>query len=128
MRQVPTPDVPYGIVGSGRVATHLQHYLTLLGLQVRLWSRRMAGPAPPVALADCGAVLLLIPDRAIVPFVEAWPDLRRKRLVHCSGSLVTPVAEGAHPLTTFGPTLYDLETYRRIPFVLDAGGTPFTEL
>ena len=78
--------------------------------------------------ASCRTVLLLIRDEAIVPFIEAWPALREKRLVHCSGALVTPAAQAAHPLMTFGPTLYSLDDYRSIPFVIDAGGHPFTDL
>jgi hypothetical protein len=70
----------------------------------------------------------LVRDATIVPFIDAWPALQEKHLVHFSGSLVTPVAEGAHPLMTFGPDLYDLATYHSIPFNLDAGGTPFHEL
>lgn len=129
MRQVPALDArPLGIVGDGRVARHLRHYFDLLGLSVCAWSRRTQASSPPDALASCRTVLLLIHDAAIVPFVDAWPALRKKRLVHCSGSLVTPAAEGVHPLMTFGPTLYDLADYRVIPFVLDAGGTPFAEL
>ena len=129
MRQVPTRDVPpFGVVGSGRVARHFVHYFNLLGLPVRQWSRRAPVPPPPEALAACGTVLLLIDDAAIVPFIEAWPALRAKRLVHCSGSLVTPVAEGAHPLMTFGADLYLLDAYRAIPFVLDAGGSAFHDL
>ena len=129
MRQVPEQHAtPLGIVGSGRVARHFHHYFTLLGLPVCVWSRRGRAPSPPDALASCRTVLLLIRDEAIVPFVDAWPALQEKRLVHCSGSLVTPAAEGAHPLMTFGPTLYELAEYRAIPFVLNAGGTPFAEL
>ena len=129
MRQVPAQGAtPLGIVGSGRVARHFHHYFTLLGLPVCVWSRRGRTPSPPDALASSRTVLLLIRDEAIVPFVDAWPALQEKRLVHCSGSLVTPAAEGAHPLMTFGPTLYELAEYRAIPFVLDAGGTPFSEL
>ena len=134
MRQVPALGTsPLGIVGSGRVARHFQHYLTLLGLPVRAWARRPAvrgedPGSPPEALTSCQTVLLLIPDAAIVPFVEAWPSLQDKRLVHCSGSLITPIAEAAHPLMTFGPDLYDFTDYRDIPFILDAGGTPFAEL
>ena len=129
MRQVPEQHAtPFGIVGSGRVARHFHHYFTLLGLPVCVWSRRGRAPSPPDALASCRTVLLLIRDEAIVPFVDAWPALQEKRLVHCSGSLVTPAAEGAHPLMTFGPTLYELAEYRAIPFVLDAGATPFAEL
>jgi predicted short-subunit dehydrogenase-like oxidoreductase (DUF2520 family) len=129
MRQVPAQlAAPLGIVGSGRVARHFHHYFTLLGLPVCVWSRREGTRSPPDALASCRTVLLLIRDAAIVPFVDAWPALQEKRMVHCSGSLVTPAAEVAHPLMTFGPTLYDLADYRAIPFVLDAGGTPFSEL
>ena len=129
MRQVPLLGaLPIGIVGDGRVARHFHHYLTLLGLSTCVWSRRASALDPPDALLACRTVLLLIPDAEIVSFIGAWPTLREKRLVHCSGSLVTPAAEGAHPLMTFGHDLYDLETYRSIPFILDTGGTPFPEL
>ena len=129
MRQVPALDVaPIGIVGDGRLARHFLHYLNLLDLPSCTWSRRATAAAPHEALASCRTVLLLVRDAAIVPFVEAWPALRDKHLVHCSGSLVTPLAEGAHPLMTFGPHLYALPEYRTIPFILDAGGTPFREL
>ena len=129
MRQVPAHRAtPLGIVGSGRVARHFHQYFTLLGLPVCVWSRREGTRSPPDALASCPTVLLLIRDAAIVPFVDAWPALREKHLVHCSGSLVTSVAEGAHPLMTFGPSLYELADYRAIPFVLDVGGTPFSKL
>jgi hypothetical protein len=129
MRQVPERDTaPFGIVGDGRVARHFHHYFSLLGLTTRGWSRRVPGPPPPDALAGCATILLLIRDEAIVPFVDAWPSLRARRLVHFSGSLVTPHVEGAHPLMTFGPTLYGLAEYQAIPFVLDEGGTPFADL
>jgi 2-dehydropantoate 2-reductase len=124
MRQVPE----FGIVGHGRVARHFQHYFNLLGIPVRTWSRREPGLSPPETLESCGTILLLIRDDAIAPFVERWPRLRTKRLVHFSGCLVTPGVETAHPLMTFGPELYDLDSYRVIPFVLDAGGTPFDQL
>lgn len=128
MRQVPTAEAPpLGIVGNGRVASHLRHYFDELGLPTRAWSRKSAR-SPPETLAPCQTVLILIRDEAILPFVDAWPELRAKRLVHCSGSLVASTVEAAHPLMTFGPDLYDLATYRQIPFVLDEGGTPFAAL
>ena len=46
MRQVPTfHPAPLGIVGDGRVVHHFLHYLNLLGLPVRTWSRRSLRPA-----------------------------------------------------------------------------------
>lgn len=129
MRQVPTVGTsPIGVVGDGRVARHFLHYLNLLSLPSRAWARRPPGSGPVDALASCRTVALLIPDAEIIPFIDAWPSLRHKRLVHFSGSLVTDAAEGAHPLMTFGDGLYDLETYRRIPFILQAGATPFCEI
>jgi predicted short-subunit dehydrogenase-like oxidoreductase (DUF2520 family) len=129
MRQVPARDAaPIGLVGSGRVARHFRHYFGLLGLPCCTWSRRTDRTDPDEALASCRTVVLLIRDAEIVSFVEAWPALRDKRLVHFSGSLVTGAAEGAHPLMTFWHDLYDLDTYRRVPFVLDEGGTPFDQL
>jgi hypothetical protein len=129
VRQVLVGDAsPIGIVGNGRVSRHFSHYLTLLGIPVRVWSRRVPGPDPAEALASCRTVLVLVRDAEIVPFVETWPSLRTKHLVHFCGSLVTSRAEAAHPLMTFGHELYDLPTYRSIPFILDAGGTPFAEL
>ena len=35
---------------------------------------------------------------------------------------------GAHPLMTFGHSKYKLSTYLRIPFILEEGGPPFSEL
>jgi 2-dehydropantoate 2-reductase len=129
MRQVPSfGTAPLGIVGDGRAARHFHHYFDLLGLSVRGWSRRMSNRSPVEVLAPCGTVLVLIADAAIEPFIAAWPELTRHRLVHGSGSLVTPAAECAHPLMTFGPDLYDLATYQDIPFILDAGGTPLHAL
>jgi hypothetical protein len=123
MRQVPVSQPPIGIVGDGRLARHFQHYFQLLGLPVCHWCRRESTTDPPLALAACQTVLLLIRDDAIVPFGEQWPELKHKRLVHCSGSLVTPIAVCVHPLMAFGDRLYDLDTYRSVVFAVDAGTT-----
>ncbi len=124
MRQVPE----FGLVGNGRVARHFRHYLQLLGIPVRTWSRADSAPPAAEALQSCDRVLLLVSDDAIVACADAWPEAGRPRLVHFSGSLVTPAAHAAHPLMTFGPQLYDLETYRVIAFVLDAGGPSFADI
>jgi hypothetical protein len=129
MRQVPAIDRdPFGVVGDGRVARHFCHYFDLLGLPYLRWTRREPRASPPDALASCGPILLLISDTSIVPFVEAWPALRQRRLVHFSGRLVTAAARAAHPLMTFGADLYDIETYRALPFILDADGPPLPDL
>jgi predicted short-subunit dehydrogenase-like oxidoreductase (DUF2520 family) len=122
MRQVPANDAsPIGIVGNGRLARHFRHYFSLLGIPFQTWSRQESTASPAEALAACPTVVLLVRDDAIVPFVEAWPALKQQRIVHCSGSVVTPLAAAAHPLMTFGTALYALDEYRVIPFVIDTG-------
>lgn len=129
MRQVPVcAPAPLGIVGDGRVARHFLHYLGVLGLPVRTWSRRRPASGPVDAFAGCQNVLVLIRDAEIVPFLHEWPLVQEKQVVHFSGNLVTTVAHAAHPLMAFNDDLYDLETYRAIPFVLDSTGPPFHDL
>lgn len=128
MGQVPR----YGIVGDGRMARHFRHYLGMLGVPARQWSRRTEGRAgivPERQLADCEVVLVLIRDGAIVSFLEERRSLfAGRRAVHFSGAVATPLAAGFHPLMTFGEELYDLGTYRDIPFIGERGGPGFTEI
>ena len=129
--QIGTSDAPYGIVGGGRLARHLHHYFGLKGLASLEWSRSQAhkdGSTPETVLSPCPAVLVLVSDDAIVPFLEANEKLHSKVLLHCSGSLVTPLAQGLHPLCTFGMELYDRETYETIPFVCEEGPSRFEDL
>lgn len=117
----------YGLIGRGRVAIHMARYLELEAQPIVRWHRGMPSP-PEKALAPADTILLAISDDAIVPFLEDHPKLRRQPIVHFSGSLVTDCAHGFHPLMTFGPELYDLETYRSIPFIEESGGAPFREI
>ena len=132
---------PYGIVGGGRVARHLGHYLETLGLEVRRWTRNTPsgsvahGPeeadsvplAPEQAMADCPVILLWIRDDAIEPFLRG-SDFTGRTLIHASGSLRTPLASAMHPLYTFGPDLYAAEVYPTIPFICDEEGPAFEEV
>jgi predicted short-subunit dehydrogenase-like oxidoreductase (DUF2520 family) len=118
---------PYLLVGNGRLSRHLQHYLDLEGIPWRLWKRSGGTPFPDAA-ADARAVLVLIPDDAVVAFIEGHAEPAGPPRVHCSGSLVTQLAVGLHPLMAFGDELYDLTVYRRIPFVGERGRTSFSEI
>jgi predicted short-subunit dehydrogenase-like oxidoreductase (DUF2520 family) len=122
----------YAILGGGRLARHMRHYLTQLGLPCTAWARK---PDPELntydlcdtaerlhaTVRDASHVLLLVSDGAIASLPKRYPVLRGKTLVHCSGALGIPGIAGAHPLMTFGPELYPLENYRRIPFMIDQG-------
>lgn len=122
----------YAILGGGRLARHMSHYLTLLGLRCSTWARQpdpllnshsIADTAERLhaTVQDASHVMLLVSDDAIASLAKRYPELRSKTLLHCSGALGIPGIAGAHPLMTFGPELYELETYQKIPFMLDQG-------
>jgi predicted short-subunit dehydrogenase-like oxidoreductase (DUF2520 family) len=117
----------YGLVGRGRLASHLAHYLQLEGRSVARWHRGHTVP-PHSVLGNSDVVLLAISDDALTEFIAAHPELGDKTLVHFSGSFTVRGVDCAHPLMTFDRELYDLETYRRVPFITDRGGAAFSEL
>jgi len=117
----------YGIVGSGRVATHFCRYFDLMKIPFRHWYRSLGNSLEDI-LGAVPVVLLLISDSQIENFIESYPFLKKKKLVHFSGSLITPYAQGFHPLMTFTREPYDLDVYRKIPFFVQKGRFEFNEI
>ena len=116
----------YGLIGRGRVASHLGRYLELEGLPHLSWHRGMDDAE--TVLADADVILLAISDDAIADFPACHPALCDRPMVHFSGSLVVDGITGLHPLMTFGRELYDLETYRSIPFIAEHGRPGFRDV
>lgn len=144
-RQVPET---IAILGDGKMARHLMHYCRLVKQPFVQWRRSASSSSaeyqPPSRLArfkrklktlmpnkphrtlaetvaGVRTVVILIPDDQIEPFIRSNPCLQDKACVHFSGSLVTTMAQGIHPLMTFGAHPYDLSIYQEIPFVVDQG-------
>lgn len=117
----------YGIVGRGRLATHLTRYLQLESQDYCNWHRGMAD-RPARTLAGASHILLAISDDSLEPFLRQCPELSARTRVHFSGSKVIDGVAGLHPLMTFGPDPYDLETYRSIPFVTESGSLGFRDV
>lgn len=112
----------YLVVGKGRVARHMSRYFDLESLPFTRWSRQETMDAFHAKARSASHILLLISDAAIEPFhLEHLntPFYQDKTIVHFSGSLVSSHIPGAHPLMTFPDELYPLETYRKIPFILE---------
>ena len=118
----------YLIIGNGRVARHFRRYFTLLGLDFSSWARGEAIDRLQVLAASASHILLLISDNAIEPFIQANLPGSSALKIHFSGALNSPLAYGAHPLTTFNNGEYALEKYKAIPFVLDADAPDFARL
>lgn len=116
------------LIGNGRLAKHFKYYLELKSIPVKQWWRGSAFNLH-LLMADSEKILVLISDDAIEPFIrENQNNTAKTTWIHCSGSLETPLAEGAHPLMTFGDTLYDLQSYQTMPFVTTSGRQSFKEL
>jgi predicted short-subunit dehydrogenase-like oxidoreductase (DUF2520 family) len=108
------------------MARHMRHYLDLLGLAHRSWSRDSKVSLPPDQwLSECPVILILVSDDAIHSVAGTFSPQGVSSLVHFSGRVVTPLAAGMHPLSTFGDDLYNAEVYRTIPFITERGGIPF---
>src|SRR5262245_11993524 len=106
-----------GIIGRGRAAKHLSFYLESMGYQLKKWNRSQPKELLQ-PLADCAVVFLAIPDSAVDDFVFNHSWLLKAEVVHLSGSLTTTI-KGLHPLVSFGPNLFDLNTYKQITFVAE---------
>ncbi|MEZ4846675.1 MAG: DUF2520 domain-containing protein, partial [Bdellovibrionota bacterium] len=117
----------YGIVGKGRLAGHLMHYFRLKNMHVVQWFRGQTR-TPEQALSTAEIILILINDDEIESFIKANKWLKSKIVIHASGSLVTKHAQGFHPHFNFTQQLYKVETYEKIPFVVEKGKYKFSDL
>lgn len=111
----------YGIVGSGHVASHMAEYFKLEGIEYITWDRQSSSINAYDKLSKADIILILISDKNIKNFVKENKNLKHKTLIHFSGSFYSKQVLGVHPLMTFGKKLYNLKTYRSIPFIFDAG-------
>ena len=106
------------IVGAGKLAKHLNHYLNLLELSPLNWDRSQDPHLLKSKTAESTHILLAISDSAIEAFYRKHFAGFDKTVVHFSGALNVEDVIAAHPLMSFGPEPYDLVTYHRIHFVL----------
>lgn len=124
MRQVPH----YLIVGNGRVAKQVKHYFSLSHISFSTWNRAESISTLNQKSQEATHILLLISDGAIDDFAKKHFTNCKATLIHFSGSLVSDIVFGAHPLMTFSSELYSLEQYHAIPFVIDENAPDFASL
>lgn len=124
-------EKPYAIIGDGRTARHFVRYFSMLRIPFRQWSRKIAletGKTPEQSLKNCGIVLVLIKDSAIEDFIRKHPSIGGKKFIHFSGSLVSTLAEGMHPLAAFAQRLFRLPQYESIPFITEKNASRFSDV
>jgi predicted short-subunit dehydrogenase-like oxidoreductase (DUF2520 family) len=121
--------IHYLLIGRGRVAHHFQHYFTALNLSFETWDRSQDLVILEQRLQKASHVLLLVSDSAIDTLAQRCLDYQTTAiLLHCSGSLHSKLAYGAHPLMTFTQDLYKPEQYKEIAFIIDQNASDFANL
>jgi hypothetical protein len=118
----------YLLIGAGRLAKHLNFWLTHCGYSVRQWNRSQGFDELQLALELKPRVLLAISDSALSDFYnENLKDCLLKEdclpnenflPVHFSGAFHHPKMISAHPLMTFNQSLYPADFYRGIHWTL----------
>ncbi len=121
-------QVPYLIIGNGRLAQHLVHYFTLKNVSFFQWTRTQSQKKLRQLSKKIDKVLLAISDQAIENFIIENSFLKQKQIIHFSGCLSTPLAFSAHPLMSFSRALFKLTVYEKIPFILEKEGLRFHDL
>lgn len=116
MRQVPEIK-KYLLVGGGRLARHLSHYMGQVGMSFTSWNRNDDSTASLVYhLNSHHYTLLCINDDQIASFCTEFQN-EKTHFIHFSGAFSHPDIIGLHPLMSFGTDLYDLNTYTSIHFI-----------
>lgn len=106
------------LIGSGRLAQHLRFYFSQLNAPLLFWSRNQSEVELKNLLSKQPTVLLAISDQALSSFYLNHLKPAGIRTLHFSGALHLEDTVCCHPLMTFGPDLYELETYKSIHFAL----------
>ncbi len=105
------------LIGSGRLFRHLQFYFQKKDIHFTTWNRSQDFKLLYNLVSEASHILLAISDSALESFINQHLKDKSKTRVHFSGALNIPGAFSAHPLMSFGPDLYDIQTYEKIHFV-----------
>lgn len=107
------------IIGRGRLAFHFKFYFQSLNIDFLSWDRGQSEDSLKALLQqEPLQILLMISDSQIDSFAQQMNLLNSvHELYHFSGALEIPGLIAIHPLMTFGPELYELSTYQKIPLI-----------
>jgi len=126
------------LLGNGRLAKHLHHYFHLLDLPHSHFenARDLDSAELHRKLENVNAIWILTSDRSIADVKNKLESViagfanKQSHYTWIHSSAATDV-EGMitlHPLMTFGPELYSLEQYERIPFAVIDNGTEIRDM
>lgn len=108
------------LVGSGRLALHLQHWNTLIPKPNKIisWNRSQTVEALQQLILEADLVWLAISDSSLVSFYEKYFLESGKKIIHFSGALYDPRMSSAHPMMSFPNSVLPDATYQVIGFAI----------
>ncbi|MBY0452354.1 MAG: DUF2520 domain-containing protein [Bdellovibrionaceae bacterium] len=111
---------PVLLIGSGRLAKHLQHWHRLLNppYSVTTWSRNESLETLKTHLQNHRLVWLAVSDSSLAGFYNEHLADSGAQVVHFSGAFHDDRMVSAHPLMSFSQDLYTLPDYQKIYFSL----------
>ena len=116
------------LVGKGKLARHLHHYFHLIKYPHKHFddARDLENPELYRKIKDVNSIWILTSDQSIESVFQKIQkemitrDINPENYTFIHSSAATEVREmhTLHPLMTFGPELYTLEQYQKIPFAV----------
>jgi len=124
--------VKYAIFGPGRVGKNIAAYLTSLGSQTTLISRRDVRDdrTQCAGIVDsANVVVAAIPDSALESWYAEWRDnIGDRAAIHFSGAITIDGMHAYHPLYSFPPYKLDPGAIKDIAFACPAKGPAFLDI
>lgn len=109
------------LIGSGRLAKHLQHWNSLLAQPNELicWDRTQNTEKLNSYLSKSSLVWLAISDSSLEKFYDEFLKDSQLKVVHFSGAFSHPKMLCAHPLMSFPHSFLPAEVYPQIHFAVN---------
>ncbi len=121
------PIVPL-LIGKGKLARHLHHYFHLIEYPHKHYddARNLIEPDLYRKISEVNAIWILTSDQSIdsvfqalkIEMIKRDLDPEKYTFIHSSAATEIRDMHTLHPLMTFGPELYTLEQYQKIPFAV----------
>ncbi len=111
------PQTEYLIIGRGRLARHIAHYMNLCDIPFHQWDRSAEHALESIS-NRYQKLLFLISDDAIEGLASRLQKGKDQLFIHMSGAIHADSLISCHPLCTFGTEFYSKEFYESIPFIV----------
>ena len=103
----------YAVIGRGKLASHLCHWLNLEGLEFITHSRE----DEKEKLSNVDVILLAVSDNSIQTVYNNHSELHGKTWIHFSGAINVTNILKLHPLMSFSSKFFELDFYRSLRWV-----------